>query len=158
MALPFDEVRKVVTFMGELGQRVGAREFPAHLVNLVEMIMPGVIVAFDEIPARDKYRLTHNVPLDHAASMRIFGVLSTCYQENPIYEFIQRATDVSAVRISDLASRQRFCRTTLYHEVFRPLEIEYQMHVVIPVKAGARRSRSITGGISPRSKRASSNC
>lgn len=127
----------LVTFLGELSQPVSAEDFPGYLVDLVSALVPGVIVALDEIPAPGQYRLTHNLPMDPEVAQRHFTVLAACYQENPIYNFIQEAKEASTVRISDLASRRRFHGTTLYQEMFRHLEIEHQMHVVVPVSAGS---------------------
>src|SRR3954466_15313626 len=127
MHLPWGDVQKLVSFLGELPAPVTAGEFPAHLVKLVEAMVPGVIVALDEIPSPGQYRLTHNLPLDPVTAARHFVTLGACYQETPIYDFIRETRDVAAVRISDLASRRRFCNTTLYQEMFRHLEIEHQL-------------------------------
>lgn len=137
MHIPLKDVRKLVAFVGELGSPVSAEDFPRHVVNLVSQILPGVIVALDEIPGPGQYRLTHNLPMEPAEAQRHFATLAACYQENPIYEFIQGAREVSAVRISDLASRRRFQNTTLYQEMFRHIGIEHQMHVVVPVSTGS---------------------
>lgn len=136
MLFPWRDVQKLVTFLGELSEPRTAAEFPAHLVSLVEAMLPGVIVALDEIPAPGQYRLTHNLPIDPAVAAGHFATLGACYQENPIYNIIQEAREVTAIRISDVASRRRFCNTTLYQEVFRHLSIEHQLHVVIPVSVG----------------------
>ncbi len=137
MHIPLAEVQKLVAFMGELARPVCAADFPRHIVDLVERIIPGVIIALDEIPTPGQYRLTHNMPMDPVEANRHFTVLAACYQENPIYNVIQEATEVSAVRISDLASRNRFQNTTLYQEMFRHIGIEHQMHVIVPVTSGS---------------------
>ena len=126
----------MVTFLGELGRPTTAEEFPSHLVALVEAMVPGVIVGFDEIPAPGQYRLTHNMPMSAQEAARHFAVLAACYQQNPIYDYIQGGRDLP-VRVSDLASRSRFHNTELYQEMFRHVGIEHQLHVVVPVRSGS---------------------
>ena len=49
--------------------------------------------------------------------------------ENPIFPFLVRG-ETSPLRLSDLLSEREFHRTNLYHDVFKDVELRYQM--VIP--------------------------
>jgi DNA-binding CsgD family transcriptional regulator len=56
--------------------------------------------------------------------------------ENPLYQYYRDASDGSAVRFSDVISREELEATGLFREVYRPLEVNHQIAFTLPNGAG----------------------
>ncbi len=136
-AAPQADLKKVLAFLAELHEIVPAQDFGAHLVRLTEQLIPGVLVGFDEITPGGGYKLSHNASLSTSEERHYFGVLTQFYDQNPVHAHIHTPGAAPVARISDLASRRAFQDTDLYRQFFRHLEIEAQIHVILPVRSGS---------------------
>lgn len=131
--LSHTEYDRLLDFIAELQEPVPTREFGARLVELAGGLVPGSMVTVDQIHEQTGvYLLDHNCPLTGAESNRFFSRLQEVYQQNPIYGYLQSGGEGPVVRLSNLCARAALHRTDFYHDIFRPLEVEHQISVVMP--------------------------
>lgn len=130
-------MQQIMDFLAGLQEIITVADFGAHLVRLIGELIPGVLVGFDEIEENGIYKLSHNASLTASEQQYYFGQLTQFYQQNPIYSYIHTPGSQPVVRISDLVSHRSFQKTDLYQSFFRHVEIEAQMHVILPVQTGS---------------------
>ncbi len=131
--LSHSEYDRLLDFIAELQQPVTGREFGGRLVELAGALVPGSMVTVDQIhEPTGSYLLDHNCPLTGAESDHFFGRLQEVYQQNPIYGYLQSGGEGPVVRMTDLCTRAELHGTDFYHDIFRPLEVEHQISVVMP--------------------------
>ena len=124
---------RLLDFIADLQQPVEGTSFGARLVSLVGELVPGSVVAVDQIhEPTGQYLLDHNCPLDAADTARYFTRLQQVYQQNPIYPYMQAGGKGPVVRLSDLCSRRALEGTDFYHDIFRPLDLQHQLSVIMP--------------------------
>ena len=124
---------RLLDFIADLQQPVESADFGKRLVSLVGELVPGSIVTVDQIhEPTGQYLLDHNCPLDEADTDRLFARLQQVYQQNPIYPYMQAGGKGPIVRLSDLCSRTALERTDFYNDIFRPLEVQHQVSVIMP--------------------------
>lgn len=124
---------RLLDFIADLQQPVEGAGFGARLVSLVGELVPGSVVAVDQIhELTGQYLLDHNCPLDAADTARYFTRLQQVYQQNPIYPYMQAGGKGPVVRLSDLCSRTTLERTDFYNDIFRPLDLKHQISVIMP--------------------------
>lgn len=124
---------RLLDFIAELQEPTPGSAFGARLVSLVSELVPGSLVSVDQIhEPTGRYLFDHNCPLDQLTLQRYFGRLLEVYQQNPIYPYIQGGGKGPVVRLSDISTRSALHRTDFYQDIFRPLEIEHQMTVLLP--------------------------
>ena len=124
---------QLLDFIADLQQPVESTEFGARLVSLVGELVKGSIVAVDQIhEPTGTYLLDHNCPLQVADTARYFARLQQVYQQNPIYSYMQAGGTGPVVRLSDLCSRRTLERTDFYNDIFRPLDLQHQLSVIMP--------------------------
>jgi DNA-binding CsgD family transcriptional regulator len=113
--LSHSDYARLLDFVGGLLEPRNVRDFGESIVRLTSDLLPGAIVAFDQIElAGPFYGLDHNV-----------------YQQNPIYNYIQRGGTGPVVDLADLAPRSELMRTDFYQDIFRPYGIEHQVSVLL---------------------------
>ncbi len=131
--LSHSQYTRLLDFIADLQQPVDGAHFGARLVSLVGELVPGSVVAVDQIhEPTGKYLLDHNCPLDAADTARYFARLQQVYQQNPIYPYMQAGGKGPVVRLSDLCSRGTLERTDFYNDIFRPLDLQHQISVIMP--------------------------
>lgn len=130
-------MQQIMDFLAGLQEIITVEDFGAHLVRLIGDLVPGVVVGFDEIEEDGTYKLSHNAALTASEQQYYFGQLTQFYQQNPIHSYIHTPGAHPVVRISDLVTRRAFQKTDLYQSFFRHVEIEAQMHVILPVQTGS---------------------
>ncbi|MES2438966.1 MAG: helix-turn-helix transcriptional regulator [Verrucomicrobiota bacterium] len=131
--LTHSQYSRLLDFIADLQQPVDGANFGARLVSLVGELVPGSVVAVDQIhEPTGKYLLDHNCPLDPADTARLFGRLQQVYQQNPIYPYMQAGGKGPVVRLSDLCSRRTLERTDFFNDIFRPLDLHHQLSVMMP--------------------------
>ena len=124
---------RLLDFIADLQQPVESADFGKHLVSLVGELVPGSIVTVDQIhEPTGQYLLDHNCPLDETDTARLFARLQQVYQQNPIYPYMQAGGKGPVVRLSDLCSRTALERTDFYNDIFRPLDVQHQVSVIMP--------------------------
>jgi DNA-binding CsgD family transcriptional regulator len=130
--LSHSDYARLLDFVGGLLEPRNVRDFGESIVRLTSDLLPGAIVAFDQIElAGPFYGLDHNVPLDPADQVKMHARLMEVYQQNPIYNYIQRGGTGPVVDLADLAPRSELMRTDFYQDIFRPYGIEHQVSVLL---------------------------
>ncbi|MEO5916190.1 MAG: helix-turn-helix transcriptional regulator [Luteolibacter sp.] len=123
----------LLDFVAELQEPVPLAEFGGHLVKSTARLLPGAIIAFDQIEeASGQYRFDHNCPLSGAELERLFSRLKELYRQNPIHSYIQRGGRETVVDISNLTSQRDFQKTDFYQDIFRPIGLRHQVNVLLP--------------------------
>ena len=131
--LAHSQYTRLLDFIAELQDPVEGADFGARLVSLVGELVPGSIVAVDQIhEPTGQYLMDHNCPLDVGDTAHYIARLQQVYQQNPIYPYMQAGGKGPVVRLSDLCSRSALERTDFYHDIFRPLDLKHQLSVIMP--------------------------
>lgn len=127
------DVRKMLDVIAGLQEPVSLDHFGKHIIDLMDKIFPGSICAFDEIDSKNgSYRITHNSPMTAVDAEKMFLRLQQLYKQNPIYDYVQRGGKEPVVKISDLKPQSHIHRTDFYHDILKPVGIEYQVNVLMP--------------------------
>jgi DNA-binding CsgD family transcriptional regulator len=130
--LTHSDYARLLDFVGGLLEARDTKGFAANIVSLTSELLPGAIVAFDQIEVGGSfYGIDHNVPLDAAEQQRMHSRLMEVYQQNPIYQYIQGGGSGPVVDLVDLAPRRELMRTDFYQDIFRPYGIEHQVSVLL---------------------------
>ena len=130
--LTHSDYARLLDFVGGLLEPRDVTGFAANIVRLTAKLLPGAIVAFDQIEVGGSfYGFDHNVPLDLADQKRMHSRLMEVYQQNPIYQYIQGGGTGPVVDLADLASRRELKSTDFYQDIFRPCGIEHQVNVLL---------------------------
>lgn len=131
--LSHSDYARLLDFIAELQVPVSGAEFGASLTLLVGNLVPEAIVAVDQIhETSGTYLMDHNCPIDASDMERYIGRLQQVYQQNPIYDYMQRGGKGPIVRLSDLCSRRELERTDFHQDIFRPLGLGHQLSVIMP--------------------------
>ena len=130
--LTHSDYARLLDFVGGLLEPRDVAGFASSVVRLTADLLPGAIVAFDQIEVSGSfYAIDHNVPLDLAAQQRMHSRLMEVYQQNPIYNYIQSGGAEPVVDLADLAPRRELMPTDFYQDIFRPYGIEHQVNVLL---------------------------
>lgn len=130
--LTHSDYARLLEFVGGLLEPRATKEFAVNIVRLTSELLPGAIVAFDQIEVGGSfYGLDHNVPLDLAEQQRMHSRLMEVYQQNPIYKYIQSGGTGPVVDLAELTPRAELIRTDFYQDIFRPYGIEHQVSVLL---------------------------
>jgi DNA-binding CsgD family transcriptional regulator len=131
--LTHSQYTQLLDFIADLQQPTEGADFGVRLVSLVGELVKGSVVAVDQIhEPTGRYLLDHNCPLGTADTDRLFTRLRQVYQQNPIYPYLQSGGKGPVVRLSDLCSRRTLERTDFYNDIFRPLDLQHQLSVIMP--------------------------
>lgn len=131
--LSHSEYDRLLDFIAELQEPVTGPEFGKRLVDLAGRLVPGSMVTVDQIhEPSGLYLLDHNCPLTGRESDHFFSRLQEVYQQNPIYGYLQSGGKGPVVDLSNLCTRSSLERTDFYQDIFRPLEVDHQISVVMP--------------------------
>lgn len=131
--LSHQDYQRLLDFIAALQEPVPVGEFGKRLLTVCAPLLPGAVVAFDQIDTgTGDYFLDHTCPMDEADFSLYFERLQEVYQQNPIYDYIQSGGTGPVVRLSELASRRQLYKTDFYQDIFRPLGLEHQLTVLVP--------------------------
>lgn len=130
--LQHSDYGRLLDFVAGLQEPVGIEGFGGHVIQLISHLVPGSIVAFDQIHEASRfYSLDHNMPFALSEQAKVYARLQEVYRENPIYNYIQNGGKGPLVDLADLMPRQLFQRTDFYQDIFRPYDIEHQVTVLL---------------------------
>jgi DNA-binding CsgD family transcriptional regulator len=116
--------------VGRLIETAHSADFGKAVVELFSELIPGSIIAFDEIhEASGTYRIHHSVPLDPQGTHQFLTRLREVYTQNPIHAYIQSGGRETVMDIRDLATRRQIHKTDFYQDIFKPFQIEHQVAV-----------------------------
>ncbi len=131
--LNHQEYTRLLDFLAVLHEPFQVSAFGKHLVTIANSLMPGMIVAFDQIEeSSGRYTLDHDYPMDATDQARLLGRLREVYQQNPIYGYMQGGGKGPVVNLADLMPRQAFETTDFFQDIFRPNGIKHQVSVMLP--------------------------
>jgi DNA-binding CsgD family transcriptional regulator len=110
-------------------------DFPGRVINLVSSLVPAESCSYNHLvgPVAVAWRIEPVDALDFPDADQLF---QQHLHEHPLLRFFGETGDLSARRISDVASDRQFRRLGLYHEFYRPAGVDYQLVVSVPAPHG----------------------
>ena len=124
--------RKLLAFLAELYQPTELASFGPKLVWLLGEVLPGALIAFDEIDeTTGSYRVSHNLCADPREVNVAFRRLTELYRQNPFYDYIVGG-GTELVDVLDLQPKHHFERTDFFQDCLRPFSLHYQ--TILPLK------------------------
>lgn len=121
-------LKTLLRVLPELYQPNTLDRLPGHLLQLVAQLVPSEISAYNEVSFKPSCVRCNSHPVDLGSSAYL-KPLEMFIDQHPVVRHQRRTRDLSAHKISDFLSRERFHRTPLYNEVYRHLAGEDQMAV-----------------------------
>jgi DNA-binding CsgD family transcriptional regulator len=102
------------------------------MLRALREAVPAEWCALNELPAD----LPHTISLTEPEVPRELHVAFARYAlQNPLAAYYLGTMDGRAMRFSDLLTRRELHKLDLYHEVYRPLGVEYQIAFTLPSSA-----------------------
>jgi DNA-binding CsgD family transcriptional regulator len=102
------------------------------MLRALREAVPAQWCALNELPAD----LPHTISLTEPEVPRELHVAFARYAlQNPLAAYYLGTMDGRAMRFSDLLTRRELHKLDLYHEVYRPLGVEYQIAFTLPSSA-----------------------
>jgi DNA-binding CsgD family transcriptional regulator len=108
-------------------------QFPQRVFEVVESLIPNVVVSLDELNTRTGAgRTAVNRPVPPSAEWRD-RLRDLVPLEHPAFPAVLAGAR-QALQISDFVTQRQFQRTALFHDVFRPLAARHQilLPLVVP--------------------------
>ena len=100
--------------------------FPAHLVAVIETFFGSEIVSYNEFK-QGKTPLVHSNNGFEKSHAKLLTDCTPFLQENPLIAKLLREGEVVGSRVSDEMPWKDFQATTIYNELYRTLDADYQM-------------------------------
>src|SRR5580704_17935701 len=108
-------------------------DFALNAARMIDRLISSESTAYSTICVR-RNRVLAAVDTDYQRyTPQFITAFEAHIHEHPLIEYCRRQPGHAAKRISDFVPKQRFWRTGLYNEFFRPLGLGYQMAVGIPL-------------------------
>jgi DNA-binding CsgD family transcriptional regulator len=127
--MPAPAEKRVLALIGEMIGLLDLDELTQALLHVLRQAVPAEWCALNEVPAHPPETISLTDPPLPAAMHEAFARYA---QQNPIADYFLRTRDGRATRFSDLITRQQLHRLELYREVYRPLNVEYQIAFTLP--------------------------
>ena len=110
-------------------------DFPSRVINLVSSLVPAESCSYNHLvgAAAVAVRIEPADSVDFPDAHQLF---QQHLHEHPLLRHIEATGDLSARRISDVATDRQFRGLGLYHEFYRPAEVQYQLVVSVPAGPG----------------------
>jgi DNA-binding CsgD family transcriptional regulator len=131
------DLRAVLEFVETAWALAGAHAFPRETLEALGELIPSDSVSYDELD-RVHQREVEYVTTDDDDGDGGEELFWRIVDEHPICRHQQAYADFSAIRLSDVTSRQRLVNSRIYAEWFRPYGVEAEL------EAGIARSRART--------------
>jgi DNA-binding CsgD family transcriptional regulator len=126
------DLKGLLAFLRTSESYPDVQSFRAGTLPALRELLPCDSVAYNEVdPVRREtsWRLEPE-SYEPAADREAF---ERWVHQHPIVAHTARVHDGKAAKLSDFLTRRELHRREIYHEFFRPLEIEYQMVITVPV-------------------------
>jgi DNA-binding CsgD family transcriptional regulator len=123
------DMRAVLDLVGDAHDAQDREEFRAVLLPGFQRLVPTDFTSYNEVLA-DGGTLAAIVEPDVPAWAHALWQRHAL--ENPLVDHFMRTRDGRPNRFTDVTTRERLRRTTLYREVYRPLGIEHQLAFSLP--------------------------
>jgi DNA-binding CsgD family transcriptional regulator len=121
--------RDVLTLVGNVVGMLELDDFRSGLLQALHETVQSDWISFNEVSPDPSLTFALADPPIAETYHEAFGRYA---HENPILCFFQRTGSGSATRFSDVCSRAELHATSLYREVYRPLNVEYQIAFTLP--------------------------
>jgi DNA-binding CsgD family transcriptional regulator len=110
-------------------------DFPSRVINLVSSLVPAESCSYNHLvgPVAVAWRIEPADALDFPDADQLFR---QHLHEHPLLRYFEETGDLAARRISDVASDRQFRALSLYHEFYRPAQVDYQLVVSVPAPHG----------------------
>ena len=110
-------------------------DFPGRVISLVSSLVPADSCSYNHLvgPVAVAVRIEPAASVDFPDAHQLF---QQHLHEHPLLRHVEATGDLSARRISDEASDRQFRGLGLYHEFYRPAQVQYQLVVSIPAGPG----------------------
>lgn len=117
----------------QLYRPVSTAEFPAHLISVVPILLPGVMLSFDEMSIRTQtFRHQRNFEMPNPAEWQArLGI--NLQREHPGVEYVRQGGTERLLRLGDFISQRQLRDTALYQENFKDVGIRHQVVMALPI-------------------------
>jgi DNA-binding CsgD family transcriptional regulator len=123
-ALGLKELRTALVFLQELYAGHDLKGFQTHILSAFQRLVPADTISYNETNPQARRNEAVEEPVLPSEYRPIF---ERHMGEHPLIAHYHKTGDGRALRISDFLTQRQLRRLGLYNEVFRPLQIEYQM-------------------------------
>ena len=122
------DVRLLLHTLGLIEEAVLHPNFQMRLVEQVSELVPGSIIAFEEIDLMNKtHRLHHTTPFSGLELQSLLASLERLHMQNPVHVYFANGGKEKVLNTLSLTTRAKFEKTEFYQEIFKPLGIKHQM-------------------------------
>lgn len=113
----------------------GGGDFPGRVISLVSSLVPAESCSYNHLvgPVAVAWRIEPADALDFPDADQLF---QEHLPEHPLLRYYETTGDLSARRISDVASDRQFRALGLYSEFYRPAQVDHQLVVSTPAPHG----------------------
>lgn len=110
-------------------------DFPSRVISLVSSLVPAESCSYNHLigPVVVAIRIEPADSVDFPDAPQLF---QQHLPEHPLLQYTEATGDLTARRISDVATDRQFRGLGLYHEFYRPAEVDYQLVVSVPAPHG----------------------
>jgi DNA-binding CsgD family transcriptional regulator len=110
-------------------------DFPSRVINLVSGLVAAESCSYNHLIGATAVAVRIE-PADVVDFPDAHQLFQQHLPEHPLLRHVEATGDLSARRISDEASDRQFRRLGIYHEFYRPAEVQYQLVVSVPAGPG----------------------
>jgi DNA-binding CsgD family transcriptional regulator len=123
------DMRAVLDFVGEAHDAQDRDEFRAVLLPGFQRLVATDYTSYNEVLADGRTLAAIVEPDVPEWAHALWGRHAL---ENPLVDYFMRTRDGRPYRFTDVTTRERLRRSTLYREVYQPLGIEHQLAFALP--------------------------
>jgi DNA-binding CsgD family transcriptional regulator len=117
----------VLELVGDVFGLLELHELRLALVPALRTAVPSDYTSLNEIGGNEVFSLT-----DPAIDPEYHETFAQLFDQNPLYQRLQRTRDGRAYRFSDVTTPAELHRTELYRRLYAPLGIEHQVAFTLP--------------------------
>ncbi|MHB8242443.1 MAG: helix-turn-helix transcriptional regulator [Solirubrobacteraceae bacterium] len=132
------EESRLLELIGDTFGLLEMDELRRGLLQALHRVLPSAYVSLNEVGPTPDTMVSIIEPHQPAAQ---FGLWATLGHENPILQHYLRTGDGSAVRFSDVISKEELHGLELYRRLYAPMGVEHQLAFTLP--GGAERILAI---------------
>jgi DNA-binding CsgD family transcriptional regulator len=100
-------------------------QLPHVAIRVLQRVVPGDFAAYNSF-GREIQTIHNSDSIPHSAT----EAFAHFVHQHPSIEYLNATGDAQAVKISDFLPNQKWRRTSLYGEVFGPLNLNYQLGLI----------------------------
>jgi DNA-binding CsgD family transcriptional regulator len=120
MWLRSSDLEAVLSFLADLNALEPAEPYPNEMFDRLQALIPCDGAAYQDADLETRAFVTLN-PADSPEDDALYWAVGPC----PIMEYRSRTGDLTAVRMSDVISRNRYHDLPFYREYFQPVSLDH---------------------------------